>query len=99
MNLFIDTNIYLTFYHFTNDDLEQLKKLVAAIKNREIKVYLPAQVIEEFKRNRERKISDGLKKLNEQKLPNHFPQVCKEYGEYKELIRHIEAYEVTKDKL
>ncbi len=33
MNVFIDTNIYLNFYHFTSDDLGQLKQLIVVIKN------------------------------------------------------------------
>lgn len=99
MNLFIDTNIYLSFYHFSNDDLEQLKKLIVAIKDGKIKVFLPEQVIEEFKRNRENKIADALKKFNEQKLPNQFPQFCKDYPEYRDLVNLFKNYELTKEKL
>jgi len=51
MNLFIDTNIYLAFYHLTSDDLEQLKKLLAVISSKKANVYLIEQVIQEFKRN------------------------------------------------
>jgi hypothetical protein len=31
MHLFIDTNIYLAFYHFSSDDLEELKKLLGKL--------------------------------------------------------------------
>ena len=36
MNLFIDTNIYLTFYDFSKDDIEELRKLEVAIKAKKI---------------------------------------------------------------
>lgn len=30
-NLYIDTNVYLTFFHFSNEDLKELKKLINLI--------------------------------------------------------------------
>jgi hypothetical protein len=84
-NLFIDTNIYLTFYHFSSDDLEELKKLSVAVDNNKIKLYITDQVMNEFRRNREAKIADALKIFTDQKLPDQFPQMCKVYDEYHEL--------------
>ena len=37
MNLFVDANIFLDFYHFLNDDLEELRKLVDLIQKGEIR--------------------------------------------------------------
>ncbi len=99
MNLFIDTNIYLNFYHYTSEDLEELKKLAVAIENREIKLYSTEQVIDEFKRNRESKIADALKKFHDQKLNTKFPQICKEYEEFKSLKKLCKKYADAKDKL
>jgi hypothetical protein len=99
MDLFIDTNIYLTFYHFTNDDLEELKKLLAAIKSKKIVVYLPEQVEIEFKRNREQKISEALDKFDSMKLPNQYPQFCKGYDEYAELTDIESKYQSLKNGL
>jgi predicted nucleic acid-binding protein len=99
MNLFIDTNIYLTFYHFSSDDLEELRKLLVAIKNHKIVLYVPEQATKEFRRNREVKIADALKMLGEQKLPKSFPQFCKDYKEYSELRDAIDKYEQGKNKL
>lgn len=99
MNVFIDTNIYLTFYHFTDDDLEQLEKLSTAIEQGEILLFLPEQVDSEFRRNRESKIADALKKLSEQKTPNQFPQICVGYPEYKKLWASINEFEKSKAEL
>ncbi len=85
MHLFIDTNIFLSFYHFSSDDLEELKKLIVLLKQRKLTLYLPDQVISEFNRNRENKIADALKKLKEQRLGLQFPQICKDYTEYGKL--------------
>jgi predicted nucleic acid-binding protein len=85
MNIFIDTNIYLSFYHFSSDDLEELKKLVLLLSQGKLTLFLPWQVIQEFQRNRENKIEDALKTFSKQKLDFQFPQFCKDYPEYKEL--------------
>ena len=84
-NLFIDTNILLSFYHFTSDDLAQLRKLAAAVQKRDILLLVPDQVVDEFRRNRDAKIADALKGLRAQKLAFQYPQMCKDYSEYGEL--------------
>lgn len=99
MNLFIDTNIYLKFYHFTSDELEELQKLIILIEEQKLKLFLPKQVIQEYKRNREVKIADALKKMSEEKLNNTFPVFCKEYREYGELQKTITKYKELKNKL
>lgn len=99
MKLFIDTNIYLKFYHFSNDDLEELRKLTVLIDESKIELLLPIQVINEFRRNREVKIADALTKINEEKLTNNFPIFCKEYAEFQEMKNAISTYQTNKTKL
>lgn len=83
MNLFIDTNIFLSFYHFTSDDLEELKKLVECLRASDITLYLPTQVVHEFRRNRTLKIEDAFKNLSAK--PCNYPQICRDYDEYHQL--------------
>ena len=85
IHLFIDTNIYLKFYHFSNDDLEELNKLHVLLDNDNLELYLPEQVRNEFNRNRDTKLADALKTFNTAKLEFQFPQFCKEYDEYEKL--------------
>jgi predicted nucleic acid-binding protein len=85
VNLFIDTNVFLSFYHLSNDDLEEIHKLTVLIEKREVTLWLTEQVKDEFKRNRENKISEAMKKLKEQKTKPQFPQICKDYEEYPEI--------------
>ena len=98
-HLFIDTNIYLTFYHFSSDELEELRKLSVAVESKRIKLYVTEQVISEFKRNREAKIADALRRFAAQTLPDQFPQICKAYEEYNELRNILKEFEKTKAEL
>ncbi|GAA4776856.1 PIN domain-containing protein [Flavobacterium hankyongi] len=98
-NLYIDTNVYLTFYHFSNEDLEELKKLIALINTDNIKLYLPEQTKNEFDRNREVKIADSLDKLRGVKLGNQFPMICHSYDEYDLMKKAIKQFETNKSKL
>ena len=93
MNLFIDTNIFLSFYHFTSDDLEELKKLAVLVDRGDVNLLLPEQVGDEFRRNRANKIADALKRLRSQRLGLQFPQLCKDYEEYESLREAQREYE------
>lgn len=99
MKLFIDTNIYLKFYHFTSDELEELNKLIVLIDEDEIELLIPEQVINEFRRNREVKIADALKKLRGDNLEGTFPVFCKEYEEFKKMNKAISEYQENKKAL
>jgi hypothetical protein len=99
-HLYIDTNAYLTFYHLSSDDLEELKKVLVLIeRTNEITLHLPAQTIDEYERNREVKIADALKRFREEKLNKEFPQICKEYPEYSKMREAIKEYDQQKAKL
>lgn len=92
LNLFIDTNIFLSFYHMTNEDLGELKKLTKLLKKKEIILFLPEQVKQEFQVNRENKIADAMKHLRNHKFNLSFPNMCKGYSEYKKLRDGLEEY-------
>lgn len=93
MHLFIDTNTYLSFYHYASDDLEELKKLIVLLQQKKLTLYLPEQVVQEFNRNRENKIADAMKRFRDQRLNLQFPQVCKDYDEYATLRKLQKDYE------
>lgn len=99
INLYIDTNAYLTFYHLTSDDLEELKKLKVLIEKGEITLYLPEQTYDEFNRNRDVKIADALMRFKEDKLNNQFPQISKEYEEYGKMREAIKMFDKNKTQL
>jgi predicted nucleic acid-binding protein len=90
MNIFIDTNVYLSFYHLSSDDLEELKKLIVLAREGKVVLFLPEQVIDEFHRNRAGKIADALKRLREQRRTLQLPQIARQYEEYT-AVRNAQA--------
>lgn len=88
MHVFIDTNILLNFFHFSKDDLDTLSKVFANHEHGTATVYLTQQVCDEFRRNRENKIKDALKRFTDIKLAAQLPSFMKEYEEY-ESIRQL----------
>ena len=99
MYLFIDTNIFLSFYHLTKDDLKELRKLSLLIKKGDVNLILTDQVEMEFWRNRENKIADSIRRLKDQKLNLEFPQLCKGYKEYSALRKLQDEYKKSHSEL
>jgi predicted nucleic acid-binding protein len=99
MNVFIDTNIYLKFYHYSNAELEELKKLIVLIEEGEVKLFITRQVINEYTRNRETKIADALKTFREEKLNGAFPAFFKEYEEFDNMRKAVNDYQKNKKNL
>ena len=99
MNLFVDSNIYLNFYHFSNDDLEELKKLSELIQREEVTLYVTQQVIDEVNRNRDVKVADAYKKFKTSKLEFSLPQICKQYSEYRAIKKTLVELRKVKSEL
>lgn len=77
-NLFIDTNIFLDFYHLSGEDIEQLHKLTALLESGSLKLFITNQLCDEFK-HRESKIKDAMGAFNNPKVTISFPAFCKLY--------------------
>lgn len=98
--MFIDTNIWLSFYHYSSDDLEELRKLVVLIERGQVVLHLPDQVNHEFRRNRESKVNEALKKFKDDNSIYQFPQLCKEYEqEYNHMRDALHQYKQAKSEL
>ena len=95
MHLFIDTNIYLAFYHFSSDDLEELQKLLVLLDNKSLTLYVTEQVVDEYGRNRENKLADALGRFREIKLNHQYPQLCQAYPEYQSLRDFQKKFEAS----
>ena len=99
MNLFIDTNIFLHFYEYSGDDLDELRKLTVLIKNSDLKLFLPQQVIDEFKRQRDGTLAKCLNDFKRAKFETQFPQVTKHYDQYQKMREAIQVYDENKQAL
>ncbi len=81
-HLFIDTNVFLSFYSFNRDDIEELRKVVGLIKFGRIKLYLPQQVAQEFYRRRDEKLAEALRSFEgTQAGPVALPRFMSELSE------------------
>ena len=88
INVFIDTNIWLSLYHFTNDDLSQFEKLNNMLGNN-INLIVPQQVKDEIIRNREAKIKEAFDCFDI-KEPK-YPAYCKGYDDYEKLHNDLSS--------
>ncbi len=86
MHIFIDTNIFLDFYHFSNDQLKELGNLLNLSMAGASTVYLTQQVCDEFSRNRERKILDAMKRFTDSKVKLAIPAFMREYQNAEQMV-------------
>lgn len=98
-HIFVDANIFLNFYRYSSDDLEEVGKLKTLIERGEIVLYLPDQVVFEFERNRDSVISESYKKFLDLKFDQSFPYICKTYTEYDIIRDTIKSFNKTKKVL
>jgi predicted nucleic acid-binding protein len=93
MQLFIDTNILLSFYALNQEDLAELSKLTDAIDKQQVTLLLTDQIIDEFNRNREQRIDGAIKSFRNQTFNPQFPQLCEDYPEIELLRESLKQYE------
>jgi PIN domain len=99
IQVFIDTNVLLSFYAFSKTDLTKLRELVDLIVTSKVNLLLTCQVIDEFRRNRENKLYESIRSIDEKSLPKTFPMICKEYPEFAKLQALIDSYSIEKSAL
>lgn len=99
IHLFVDTNIFLNFYHFSNEDLDNLKDLSKLIDGGKVTIFIPEQVRNEFNRNRESKLQDAIKRLSSNDLKSELPQICLDYDEVKDLKQAEKHFKEKKNNL
>lgn len=99
MNLFLDANIYLGFYELSNDDLEELRKLVVAVREKATKLLLPDQVRDEFYRNREAIIAKSINYLDRAKVDGGVPRLFQSLDEYEAMRDALATYDAQRAAL
>ncbi len=83
LNLFIDTNVLLGFYRFTEDDLDRLSQLEDLIvKTKDISLFVTEQQIDEFHRNRDGVIAQALKEVRSEIV---IPKLFSGHPKYREI--------------
>jgi predicted nucleic acid-binding protein len=99
MQLFIDTNILLSFYALNQEDLHELDKLANQVANGHVTLLITDQILDEFYRNRERRIEGALKSFYNQTFNPQLPQICEDYAEITHLRATLKEYEKAHNAL
>src|SRR5215813_5815888 len=84
LHLFVDTNVLLSFFAYTKDDLEQLRKLIGLIKSNSLVLYATSQVRDEFSRNREAKLEQSIGLFEKAQVLQSMPRFMEAYKEMAE---------------
>jgi len=99
IHAFIDTNVLLNFYSFTEDRSSDLEALTELLSPDQINVHLPKQVEDEFWRNRESKIHTAVSEFSSAKLPPGIPNHMRETDTAKQYKEAIDAADNARKKL
>ena len=97
INIFIDTNIFLSFYLHTSDDICDLEKIYSYIINGFVKLWLPLHEINEFNRNRDNKLYESLNCINKIKFDYSFPLIMTQHKDFSEF--HATIKDIAKKKI
>lgn len=81
LQVFIDTNVYLTFYSLASEDLEELRKLHTAVQNGALRLVVPEQVHDELERNRETRFAESLKHVRDLRPAGGLPAMARDLPE------------------
>jgi hypothetical protein len=99
MHLFLDTNIWLGFYHLPGGDLEELRKLGVLLDQNRVTLWLPDQIVDEFRRNRDGVIAEAIAGLGEELPEEECPQLCADYPEHARLREAAEQHRRARSAL
>jgi len=82
INLFVDTNAWLSFYTLSSNHSKTLNELLKKISSKEINLFIPSNQIDEIRRNKEEVIAKQINKISKfsQELKNikKVPEIIEE---------------------
>lgn len=99
LHLFIDTNVYLSFYHFSSDDIESIDILANRILAGEIVVHLPQQVENEWERNREIKLNNAANEFQKITFQTQIPRHMHDLSMAKTYLEAVTEAKRARDHL
>lgn len=99
MHVFVDTNVLLSFYHFTKDDLDSLHEVFVSHQCQTVTMHVTDQVRDEFLRNRESKVLDALKRFRAVSVSLESPAFMQSYPQFSQLEKASKAFRKHHKKL
>src|SRR5437868_15201362 len=79
LTVFIDANVFLSFYSYSNDDLDKLRHIKSLIQQGLIALVEPKQVFDEIARNRQAKIMEAITEFSREKLSVKLPILMRDF--------------------
>jgi hypothetical protein len=92
IHAFVDTNIFLSLYAYTDDNISELNGLTALLNAKKLKLYVSQTVNQEFYRNRDKKIFESLGNLQKFQTSLSLPRFVEHHEEaekLRELLREV----------
>lgn len=97
LNLFIDTNILLDFYRFSEADLEKLVGLEELIdKTNDINLLVTSHQVDEFYRRRDKVIADAIKEL---KTAINIPKLFSGHMDYAKITKQASSVRIEIERV
>jgi hypothetical protein len=85
MHIYIDANVFVTFFDISQDALAELEKLAVLLKSGKATLWLPNQTRREFWKNREKGITKIMADFSNHNLLGKAPLLVREDERYHEL--------------
>lgn len=85
MFVFLDANVFLSFYRLSKDDLVQLEKLVDAASIGRVILLCDTHLKDEVLRNRDSELSRSLLDFSKQKVEVKIPSFARQYKLYSDM--------------
>ncbi|HJX28136.1 MAG TPA: PIN domain-containing protein [Thermoanaerobaculia bacterium] len=99
MNLFLDSNVWLSLFDSFRRDLDELRRLADLVEGGSVTLLLPDQVVNEVRRNRDKRIASDIEQLRSEILLEEIPPLFYGLQEYQSFARVRRNYLEAKDRL
>ncbi|MCH2078367.1 MAG: PIN domain-containing protein [Rhodobacteraceae bacterium] len=87
--VFLDANIILEFFRFGEDDLGQIRKLVALVEDKELKILTNTHLQSEVRRNREKVLFETLRDFKKGRLDFRAPRALEGNPQVEEIQKAL----------
>lgn len=99
LHVFIDTNILLRFYAYSDDALAEVEKLSALVKAKKINLLITEQIVDEHARNRDAVLADSMKRLDQMPTAAQLPRFAEHYEAAKNILTAMNEAKSAKTAL
>lgn len=99
LHVFIDTNVLLRFYAYSDDSLTEVEKLSALIKTGKITLLITEQIVDEHARNRDNVLAESLKRLEQMPTAVQMPRFAEHHESAQKLMAAIKEAKGAKSGL